>query len=272
MTIDLLFLLLILLSGAVAGFASGFFGIGGGVILVPIFIIVFEHFGHAGIATHTAVGTSLAIIIPNALMASKKQIALGNLDALLFKRWLPGLIIGIVIGGIAMLFIAGIILKIIFLFLLLFSMLSLFLKDTHKTPDAISTPSSTIRIAAGSSIIALLSVLMGIGGGTFIVPYCKKLLHISLKKAMAISSLSGVFIGIGGTIMAIVTGVIYQGPILPLSVGYVNWLSFLLILPMSLWITPKGVSAAHKLSESTVKKCFIGLLLVCILLLLVKMV
>ena len=51
------------LSGLVGGFLSGFAGIGGGVVLIPLMV------GLLGVSQHQAHGTSLAIIIPTALVS-----------------------------------------------------------------------------------------------------------------------------------------------------------------------------------------------------------
>jgi hypothetical protein len=52
-----------LVSGLIGGFLSGFAGIGGGVVLIPLMV------GLLGVSQHQAHGTSLAIIIPTALVS-----------------------------------------------------------------------------------------------------------------------------------------------------------------------------------------------------------
>ncbi|BCM92948.1 hypothetical protein IAD21_04832 [Abditibacteriota bacterium] len=47
-----------LLTGLVAGIAAGFFGIGGGLVIVPALVYF------AGFSQHKATGTSLAILLP----------------------------------------------------------------------------------------------------------------------------------------------------------------------------------------------------------------
>ncbi|WP_119344174.1 sulfite exporter TauE/SafE family protein [Facilibium subflavum] len=267
MALDVFFIFSILIAGGIAGFASGLFGIGGGVVLVPVLIVIFEHFGNPEISTHTAICTSLAIIIPNALISSIKQIQANNLDLALFKRWMIGLLIGIVIGALLMLTLSGIVLKILFLCLLIFSLFSLFGND-KKTNGL--TRVTTAKLTIGSTVIAAFSVLLGVGGGTFTVPYCKKILRLPIKKAIAISSLSGLFIGTGGTIIATITGLVHDTPTILWSLGYLNWIVVILVLPTSLWLTPKGVMYSHKLSEKAIKYLFILLLCLCILIMLVK--
>jgi len=60
--------------GLITGCLSGLLGVGGGVIIVPALIIIF------GMATKSAIGTSLAIIIPTALMGTFLHYRQGNVN------------------------------------------------------------------------------------------------------------------------------------------------------------------------------------------------
>lgn len=62
------------LIGLAGGFASGLFGVGGGVLFVPLMILCF------GINTHLAIGTSLAAIFPTALAGALRHFAAGWVD------------------------------------------------------------------------------------------------------------------------------------------------------------------------------------------------
>ncbi|MDP3920075.1 MAG: sulfite exporter TauE/SafE family protein [Candidatus Omnitrophota bacterium] len=66
--------LLTALIGFLGGVTSGMFGIGGGVIFVPLFVYV------RGFSIHTAIGTSLAVIVPTTLMALSRYMRAGNVD------------------------------------------------------------------------------------------------------------------------------------------------------------------------------------------------
>ena len=69
---------LMVISGLAAGLASGLLGVGGGVILVPIFVYFFK------LNIHTAIGTSLAVIIPTALMGALRHYAQHSVDIKIF--------------------------------------------------------------------------------------------------------------------------------------------------------------------------------------------
>jgi uncharacterized membrane protein YfcA len=89
--------------GAIAGFAAGLFGVGGGLIIVPILYVVFTKMGYdPSVIMHMALGTSLATIIVTSISSvtahHKKGAVLWNV----FKNLAPGLVIGSFIGaGIA---------------------------------------------------------------------------------------------------------------------------------------------------------------------------
>ena len=69
MTTVMLFLL-----GLVAGVTSGLLGIGGGVLLVPALVLI------ARVEIHIAIGVSLAVIVPTALVGVLKHYSLGNVE------------------------------------------------------------------------------------------------------------------------------------------------------------------------------------------------
>src|SRR5262245_47634519 len=69
------------LAGLGSGFVTGLFGIGGGIVRVPVFAYLLPAFGiDHSIVMHVAVGTSMALVLPSAIAATRKQYAVGGLD------------------------------------------------------------------------------------------------------------------------------------------------------------------------------------------------
>src|SRR5262245_32657572 len=103
------------LAGLASGFVSGLFGVGGGIIRVPLFVYLLPLFGvpHA-VLMHEAVGTSIALVLPSAIASTRKQLALGNLDLAFFRTWAIGLLAGVLIGVVLLPFISAEILQAIF--------------------------------------------------------------------------------------------------------------------------------------------------------------
>ena len=79
------------LIGLVGGISSGLFGVGGGVVMVPamLFFTVL-----AMRDTHQAVGTSLVVIIPTAIIGALKHKTLGNINWPIAAMLVPGAILG----------------------------------------------------------------------------------------------------------------------------------------------------------------------------------
>ena len=66
--------LLLALIGLLGGLSSGLFGVGGGLIFGPLLILV------RGMNPHIAIGTSIALVVPTAIMAATKHIHAGNVE------------------------------------------------------------------------------------------------------------------------------------------------------------------------------------------------
>lgn len=107
----------LLLIGAVAGFSSGLLGIGGGVIYVPALLFVL------GCSIHTAIGISLAVIVPTALVAVLKHGATENIDLTVALIVTAGGVVGALAGASLAHAVPALLLKRIFgVFLLLLGM------------------------------------------------------------------------------------------------------------------------------------------------------
>lgn len=80
--------LTLLITGAFTGFLSGMMGVGGGLIMVPVMVLL------VGLSQHSAQGTSLLVMVPTSLVGSWTHWKLGHVD----WKIVPGLIIGVLIG------------------------------------------------------------------------------------------------------------------------------------------------------------------------------
>ena len=98
--IETIFLILMLMvTGALAGLCSGLFGVGGGFIVVPALLFVLDTAGYGGEGIiFTAIGTSLATIILASSRSAFTHWRLGSLDVQFVRNWLPWLTVGTLIG------------------------------------------------------------------------------------------------------------------------------------------------------------------------------
>ena len=119
------------LVGLASGFASGLFGIGGGIVRIPLFVYLLPLFGVAhSVMMHVAVGTSMALVLPSAIASTRKQLALGNLDLSFFRTWAVGILIGVLIGTALLPYASTELLQVIFaLFMVTVGVYEGFLKD-----------------------------------------------------------------------------------------------------------------------------------------------
>ena len=81
------------LIGVISGITGGLFGVGGGIIIVPALTYFM------GLPIKTAIGTSLAIIVPTAIMGSAKHLQQGNVDWKIVLAVVPLAIVGSYLGA-----------------------------------------------------------------------------------------------------------------------------------------------------------------------------
>lgn len=91
--LDLVVLLLHVLLGLVSGTASAVLGIGGGAIIVPVLVVLF------GYGQHIAEGTSLAVIVPTALVGAARHARRGYTEWHLGWRLGVGGLVGALLGA-----------------------------------------------------------------------------------------------------------------------------------------------------------------------------
>ncbi len=181
------YLIFIFLStGLISGFLAGLLGVGGGIIIVPITYFVLINLGHSvDIAMHVAVASSLAIISFTSLSSIRSHLKLGNTNIKIVNKWVLGIITGSLLGSFLASNISGEILIIIFISLAFLISINMGIqKETFLIAQDL--PNSKIINFFISFLIGFLSVLIGIGGGSFSVPtlnmfskkFMKQLAHL----------------------------------------------------------------------------------------------
>ncbi len=192
------------LVGLASGFVSGLFGIGGGIVRIPVFIYLLPLFAvpHA-VLMHVAVGTSMALVLPSAVAATRKQLALGNLDLAFFRTWAVGILAGVLIGTALLPFVSTEVLQAIFAgFTVTVGVYEAFLKD--RTTIARAAPHGAVKLAVAAAI-GCLAALTGTGGGTLTTPALQAF-SVRLEAAIATASATGLVTGTVATIGAVVGG------------------------------------------------------------------
>ncbi len=264
-------ILIFLVIGALAGFAAGLFGVGGGTIIVPLLFIVFTQMDYpADNVMHLALGTSLATIIItsiSSLMAHNKK---GAVLWPVFKNLTPGLALGCFFGAGIAGQISGLYLQLIVGVFLLWVAFNMFMGGKKKVAShatAISEtnnaspdlPSKPKQLAAGG-VIGIASAIFGIGGGSLTVPYLTRY-NVVMQKAVGTSAACGLPIAIAGALGFMIFG-LQEDVNVPNTIGFVHIYAFLGIASMSFFTAKVGAKVAHMLSPELLKKCFSVLLFV----------
>ncbi|WP_158570792.1 sulfite exporter TauE/SafE family protein [Exiguobacterium sp. AM39-5BH] len=179
--------------GAIVGVLSGFFGIGGGVIIVPMLLF-------SGYSAAEAVATSLLFVVGTSLSGAKKHTSLGNVS------WSTGVTVGLAgavtaqVSSRLVLSISGTydwLLNLFYLAILSYFAVTL-LKKTSKPKKP--KKSSLLSAFIIGMMAGLLSALLGIGGGFIIVPLLISWLGFSTHRGIGTSLAAVLFISLGGII------------------------------------------------------------------------
>ena len=240
-------------AGVVAGVLAGLFGIGGGTDLVPVFYQVFGAV-HVpdDVRMQLALGSSMAIVVSTSLRSFVAHRKRGTPDIALLRNWVIAVPLGVLVATLVVSLISSFWLRMVFAVIsVIVGLRLLFGKDSWRLGNDL--PGNPIRFAVGS-MVGLLSTLMGIGGGvlnnTFMTLYNRP-----MHQAVGTSAGVGVMIAIPGCIGYVWAGWGKAG-LPPFSTGFVNWLTLLLIIPLTLLVTPYGVKLAHALSKKTLEVTF----------------
>jgi uncharacterized membrane protein YfcA len=254
----MLTLLMYVVLGAAAGTLAGLFGIGGGLIIVPVLILSFETQNVAPeVMTHLAVGTSLATIVITSISSIKAHHAK---EAVRWD-WFTFIAIGIVVGSALGVKTAGMmsgefLQKAIGIFAILIAIqMGLGLK-----PKASRTIPGRPGLIAAGGVIGWASSIFGIGGGSLTVPFLSWC-NTKMQTAVATSAAIGFPIAIVGALVNIEEG--WGNPLLPeYATGYVYWPAFIGIVSTSVIFAKLGAKLAHKLPSTTLKRIFAVLLMI----------
>lgn len=256
----LFFYIILALSGALAGLLAGLFGIGGGIILVPALYYthaaLFPDAIPAGFSEmHLAIGTSLAVILPTGFSSAVAHWKHNAIRFDILSDFAPGVVLGAAIGVISAGFITGPDLKILFSAVII-ALAGMFI-FSDKLTSLKNKPFSKPQKAAGGFIIGGISVLAGIGGATLSVPLMR-IMGIALPQAIATASVIGLLIALPGAIGFCVLGILEHGYTGAGITGYINWLAWVLIVPLSVLTAPVGAKAAHKMNVRKLRPLFAG--------------
>lgn len=242
----------LLIVGAFAGILAGLLGVGGGIVLVPAFFYVFQSLGYGGAQLmQLCVATSLATILVTSIRSVRAHHAKGAVEIDILRSWAPGLAIGSACGVLIARNVGSGTLTLIFAGLALSVAVYMGISRPHWRL-AQAMPTGLAR-AFQSPLVGGLSVLMGIGGGSFGVPLMT--LHgRPIHNAVATAAGFGLVIALPSVIGFLLAPTPPLAP--PFTLGLVNIPAFFVIIAMTLITTPFGVKLAHWMNPAPLKRAF----------------
>jgi len=243
--------LLLLAIGAFAGVLAGLLGVGGGIVLVPAFFYAFSALGFdSPQLMQMCLATSLATIIVTSLRSLHAHNKKGAVDWAILKTWAIGIVIGAVLGVLLVSTLRTLTLQLIFGGLaIIVGLYMTFGRNHWRLGQAMPTG---LARAALSPLLGFLSVLMGIGGGSFGVPVMS-LYNTPIHRAVATAAGFGVLIAVPSVLVLLFKPIAIAPPF---TIGSVNFVAFGLVVAMTLITAPWGAALAHKTDAVRLKRVF----------------
>ncbi len=253
-------IILTLILGSFAGFLAGLLGIGGGVILVPLFLWLFPLADFPpDFIVHSAFGTSLAIILPTAISSTLGHRKRGNVDWSMVSFLALGGIIGSLFGSSIASIIPGEKLKMCFGLMQIIISLKLLFYKPYIPPENLERANKRSLLLVGLAG-GLFSSFFGMGGGVIAVPLMLMVLHLPIHLAVGNSSALIVVSSFSAVVCYIWYG-LQSSVIAPFSLGYVNILITVIVAPLTIIFARIGVKFASHTSQEKLVRIFAILLM-----------
>ena len=254
-TSELINLLVVLgAAAAVAGFMAGLLGVGGGIIMVPALYYAFTVLDFDIVTRmHLSVGTSLAIIIPTSIISTKTHMEYDAVDFKMVKSFGIFILFGVVGGTFLAVNLKTPALVLFFsIFAFVVGLFFIFVREKlMENPKKIS---NFVKNISGI-IIGFISVPLGIGGGSLMVPFMRTFGY-DIRKSIGTAAAVGFLIAVSGSITMITGGKIINNVITPFSLGYINLLGFIVFVPVTMIMARIGAKAVYKIDKKLLSKIF----------------
>lgn len=247
------FLFLLLAIGAFAGVLAGLLGVGGGMVLVPAFYYSFAALGYESeVLMRICLATSLATIIVTSIRSVMSHHKKGAVEWGILRLYAPFIAIGAVLGMLTVASLRSDVLVISFAVLAFFVAIYMTAgKLTWRLGDDLPRGPKGMGVSTG---IGFLSVLMGIGGGSFAVPFMT-LYALPIHRAVATAAGFGLMIAVP-SVLGFLFLDLPDGSTPPYTLGAVNIPSFLVVISMTTLTAPLGAKLAHAMDPKPLKRVF----------------
>ena len=252
--------IIFIFTGITVGIVAGLFGLGGGLIIVPVVTYSLISFSNTSLdqAILTGISTSLASMVITGAMATCAHTRNKNIDYKIIHKFLIGIVFGALLIGYIINIFPGQMLKNFFIIYTFYVAYRIY---THKS-NFINN--SAIKNNFFSNLVgfifAIISGLVGIGGATLFVPFLIKN-NIPAKLAIGTSSAIGFLIGLVASISIFISSLYFE-PINNSMLGFVYLPAILFLTLPSLIFIQLSANWLLKISDENIKKLFSSMLLI----------
>ena len=247
--------IIIFLLGSLGGFISGFLGVGGGIIYIPILDYFLGKLGFTdGMLVKAILANSLFTIIFSGSISSYKQYKAGNffLREILLTAW-PGILTALIFTWLIQhgTWYSKEVFNFVFAGMLLVITSRMFLADTKSNEEKESKP---IQFNLTGAFAGIVTAMSGLGGGVVMMPVFTDILKQGIKKASSISNgvipLFAIFIGICNLAGA---------PVMHAGQWQIGYILLPVVAPLILAafvFAPLGVMASHSAPQKLIRFTF----------------
>lgn len=240
-------------TGVLAGVLAGLLGVGGGIVIVPVLFFIFQLLGiSSATSMSVATGTSLLVIIATSVSSIRSHRKKGNVDFELLKYWAPFIIIGALLGGLLSAEVGGLFASAVFGVVAILAALNMMFR-AGASAVVQSLPNKFVQAVLGL-LNGTVSVIMGIGGGTLGVPILTAC-NFPAHRAVGTSAAFGFLIAVPGALYILLFATTPEDAPLG-TVGFINFLGFAFIVPLSVLAAPLGVKLGSLVNDIVLKRLF----------------
>lgn len=182
--------------GAVAGVLSGLFGVGGGVLIVPALVMLLA------MPHRLAHGTSLAAVVPISVVGAVAYLLHGSVDLRVAALLMAGTVAGAMWGARLLDWLPERILRWAFIAFIAFVAARMFFEVPDRAAGIDLTVPLALTLVGVGLATGILSGLLGVGGGVFLVPVMVVLLGFGDITAKGVSLLVVVPTGLVATVIS----------------------------------------------------------------------
>ena len=222
----------LLLLGAAVGTLSGFFGVGGGTILVPALLLM-------GYDMKVAIGISVVQMVFSSIYGSYLNLKKGTLDTKMVAMIGAGGFAGALLSPYIIQTLPTEVLEWIFLSFVLFALARMFFTTKEHQDERSAHPIILLSIGV---VLGAFAISIGVGGSILLVPILVGFLHVPLKKAVSAGLFFVVFSSLSGFIgLSIAGGIDYQS-------GVIIGLASLVGVAGGIWLKHHVHDTHHRLA------------------------